>query len=513
MAATVIDELIVQLGLDATKFTAGQKAAMESAKKVQEELLKQSKATEERTTKILDFFSKLKREAIGVLAALAGAGEVKQFLTNLAQMDSATGRLATTLGLNVKDIALWQNVTKLMGGTAEEGAQSVGQLQLELAKIASGGLASSQLPGLLSRLAINMHGANGEMKDASQILLELHDAIKILTPAQATLMLQQAGLSQNLIAALLQTDEAYKNTISRARELGSANAESAKETQELVTQFAAASQGVLHLGRVIAVQLGIFKGFALIFKGFSEMAESLSKLFAGNTKENPTGAWMHKNSLADLIATKLGVAHETIPAPTPPAAGGAAGGTVPGRPGGGSTAGTAAVPGKGMSTAETIDYIRKSAVAHGIDPDVAVAVAKSEGLTDYVGDRGSSFGPFQLHYGNVAGGGMAVGGLGDTFTKKTGLDARDPDTIRQQIDFALTEAQRGGWGPWHGWRGPPTAGGAGTGGTGGTGVGSGTTMNITGPITVNTPDAASFGSDLKQTINRQAGAAAGNINY
>ena len=99
---------------------------------------------------------------------------------------------------------------------------------------------------------------------------------------------------------------------------------------------------------------------------------------------------------------------------------------------------------------EVASYIRYAAAQRGIDPETAVAVANSEGLNTYIGDYGSSFGPFQLHYGNVAAGGNAVRGLGDTFTAQTGLDARDPSTIRQQIDFALDQVKSGGWGPWHG---------------------------------------------------------------
>lgn len=73
-------------------------------------------------------------------------------------------------------------------------------------------------------------------------------------------------------------------------------------------------------------------------------------------------------------------------------------------------------------------YIQQSAAARGIDPNVALRVAMSEGLRSYSGDGGSSFGPFQLHYGGIAKGGNAVGGLGDVFSRITGLDARNPMT-------------------------------------------------------------------------------------
>lgn len=97
-----------------------------------------------------------------------------------------------------------------------------------------------------------------------------------------------------------------------------------------------------------------------------------------------------------------------------------------------------------------VSYIRSAAQARGIDPDIAVAVANQEGLNTYVGDNNSSFGPYQLHYGNVAAGGNAVSGLGDAFTAATGMDARDPSTIAAQIDYSLDQVAQNGWGPWHG---------------------------------------------------------------
>lgn len=116
------------------------------------------------------------------------------------------------------------------------------------------------------------------------------------------------------------------------------------------------------------------------------------------------------------------------------------------------------LPGATPGMDEVSSYIVQSARARGIDPNVALQVAKSEGLGKYTGDGGSSFGPFQLHYGGVAKGGNSVPGMGDDFTKATGLDARDPRTVKQQIDFALDRAKTGGWSPWHGWKGDPMAG-------------------------------------------------------
>ena len=97
-------------------------------------------------------------------------------------------------------------------------------------------------------------------------------------------------------------------------------------------------------------------------------------------------------------------------------------------------------------------YIRHAAQSRGIDPDVAVRVAQSEGgldnptrQSDYInpktGQREESYGPFQLYMG---------GGLGNRFQATTGKHPSDATSWKQGVDFALDEAAKGGWGPWYG---------------------------------------------------------------
>jgi len=86
-------------------------------------------------------------------------------------------------------------------------------------------------------------------------------------------------------------------------------------------------------------------------------------------------------------------------------------------------------------------FIRETAAKYGVDPEVALRVAKSEGLRDFYGDGGKSGGAFQLYTG---------GGLGNDFQKATGLDPLDPANEKATIEYALQQASQGGWGPWHG---------------------------------------------------------------
>jgi hypothetical protein len=82
----------------------------------------------------------------------------------------------------------------------------------------------------------------------------------------------------------------------------------------------------------------------------------------------------------------------------------------------------------------TPDYVRdlaaKSAVNAGIDPTRPLQIGQMESGFNHnaVGDDGSSFGPWQMHYGNMSEK-YPNGGLGDVFTKETGYDLRDPNVL------------------------------------------------------------------------------------
>jgi hypothetical protein len=93
-------------------------------------------------------------------------------------------------------------------------------------------------------------------------------------------------------------------------------------------------------------------------------------------------------------------------------------------------------------------FIRETAAKYGVSPEVALRVAKSEGLAQFKsgvirkdGTEEPSFGAFQLYTG---------GGLGNQFQKDTGLDPADPANEKATIDYALKQASQGGWGPWNG---------------------------------------------------------------
>jgi hypothetical protein len=120
--------------------------------------------------------------------------------------------------------------------------------------------------------------------------------------------------------------------------------------------------------------------------------------------------------------------------------GGAAASAQPAMASAPGTAGDTAAP---SDPRGVVPLIRQAAQKYGIDPDVAIRVAASEGLANPVGDGGQSGGAFQLYTG-------APGAVGSVFKQQTGLDPLDPKNEPATIDFALRHAAENGWGAWNG---------------------------------------------------------------
>lgn len=159
-----------------------------------------------------------------------------------------------------------------------------------------------------------------------------------------------------------------------------------------------------------------------------------------------------------------------VQGPVAPGAPPSQGGGMPGG-GGGSGGGNAGPPGgigpidPGTTGPILPDHEVENAIRNAFSlmgyqaAQDAVAVWSGEGRSAYVGDNGSSFGPFQLHMGGIAGGANAGGGLGDRFLAETGLDPRNPATWLEQVRWVRNYVRQNGWNDqWHGAPGYPGSG-------------------------------------------------------
>lgn len=445
--ATVLDAFVVELGLDPTKFQQGQKEAYEALRNTTEQAVKGGKEIEAQGAKVSEYFNGVKRQALGLAALLVGGAGVKEFVQNITTADAATARMSRILNISAKELSAWQGAARLAGGSAESITGSLHGFNQEMNRFMLTGEASF-LPAL-NAMGIGILDEQGKIKTTTQLLIEMSDAMEKMNAqdqGRASAHLSMIpGMNQETINLLLKGPDALRRMLADTRSMTSVTKESADQAERLASAWARTQIYAENLGRTIldkvspallsllavVIYLGAKISGAPLPK--EDPGEKAARLRAEEASKAPARSFMDRLGKRETMWESLrrlwAAPEDASAAPRP----------------------------QSLSTQDQEAYIRSAAAARGIDPNVAVAVARSEGLgEDYQskvrrkdGSREESFGPFQLFMG---------GGLGNKFQGQTGLDPRDPSTVKSQIDFSLDEAKKSGWGAWHGWKGLPFQG-------------------------------------------------------
>lgn len=448
--ATVIDSLIVRLGLDPTEFRKGQEEADRMVTKTKESARKGVGDWESLSKRGDEFLGALQRRALGLAAIFLGGLGIQKALEHFTQLDTATLRNARIFNMSVETLSAWQSAIRTVGGTAEDVTASFQGIvsAIEQFRMAR----PSEMMAVFRSFGVNPLTETGEAIAPDVLLRQLMRSPEWqrASDARKREFANMLGMTPAMFNLLELGGPEVDKRLEQARQIGVLTKEQAEQAEKMQQAWSNMERSAENVGRVMLTWAApgltrIMNWMSNFFKTFGKDFNRSMELWSqGILGEAEPG---EKTFSDDIRYQDSGFFHRR---PTK----------------------------KNLAEIET--YIRDAAIKRGVDPDVAVAVAKSEGLYSYVGDRGSSFGPFQLHYGGVASGGMAVSGLGDEFTKATGLDARDPSTVKAQVDFALDQAAKGGWGPWHGWHGAQWAGID----RNYKGGGRETTVNVNGPINV-----------------------------
>lgn len=249
---TVIDALILEIGLDPSKFTAGQKQLLDNMTKTQDQALKFGKQVESESKKINEFFGGLKREVLGFLGLAFGGAELKNFITNLTNLDAATGRTARNLNIGTKELSAWQGAAEQTGGSAEGITSALQGLNTQLFNFRAG--VGSDLPGKLRVLGINVFDVNGQLKTADDLLREIaHNPIfEKLSARDKAGFAQLLGLNQDAINLIVRGGRELDASLAQ---IGGATEESAAQAQQYQEEMGKLSRAAENTGRTLLVQL------------------------------------------------------------------------------------------------------------------------------------------------------------------------------------------------------------------------------------------------------------------
>lgn len=414
--ATVIDQLVVKLGLDSSDFKKGEKELGSSLDKARKGTEKTAKQMKDSGKDAAAFFGELQKSALKFMAALAAGRGLYNFVQNTIKGGASLQRLATNLQTNVDSLHRWGQAVKQNGGTAEGFQATIQGLSAGVTELMRGG--NENLRGFLSTLGIGLQDATGKAKSMEQILLDVASAVEAgkLGPSRANQVnfLQQMGLDDGTINLLLKGRKDVEKAL--AAQTGY-NESDAKKALEYEQKWLQAQEKINGYMREITYKLlpSLIPAIDAIGTAVSNIAPYVAKMVDGFvTLNEKTDGWL-ANLLLALGAVK------GISLLLPKAAGGAGAAAGAGAAGGAAAggffgklfkfgvAGAALTYSGDLNTGEEAELARRRTMAPTIDAVTPAKVGENphEAIKKTRAER--NFNPGNLNYAGQSGASLEAG--------------------------------------------------------------------------------------------------------
>lgn len=285
---TVIDSLVLELNIDPSQLSQTARAAIDVLGKFENEAMRVGTSIESEGKRITNFFDGLKKEALGLTATIFGGEALKQFVTEMTNMDAATSRFSKTLGISANDLGVWDNAAQQVGGTAASIRGTLGAINMDMNRFMLGH--PSSLIGPLTPFQISLFDTNHQLKTATQLMLDLAGASEKMDKRRAAAYLSDIpGMNQDTINLLLEGRSAVVGRLSKAQESVRGTDESGELAKKYQENMALLSGSLTSLNRVILTYLA---------PPLTTIAEYLTKILNlfGSQKETPEQVAKHAES-------------------------------------------------------------------------------------------------------------------------------------------------------------------------------------------------------------------------
>ncbi|MFH2150763.1 lytic transglycosylase domain-containing protein [Klebsiella quasipneumoniae] len=195
MAATVIDALLVTLGLDTSDFRKGQKDVSDDLKKQREDAKKTAKEMAEQGKKAAAFFGSIKTELLALTGVTVTAGGLMSFVksTTSGLMDLSIQSKA--LGLSARELDGWAKSAEAAGSSAEKISAALQGVQ-DAKQLAKVGVYDTPVQEAAIRLNSLTHDSFNIRDDSAQTTFRkiLDSARKVTDPDIRRQILQLVGI-------------------------------------------------------------------------------------------------------------------------------------------------------------------------------------------------------------------------------------------------------------------------------------------------------------------------------
>jgi len=230
--ATVIDSLIVTLGLDSKDFKKGSKDAEADFKRTKTTAAKTGKDIEQAGKQGAEFFNQLSKSAIKFFSVLTVGRGIGDFVSNVINGGAQLDRMSTRVNESAANLSRWQGAVKQSGGTAEGFLATVQGISNQMTQLQLTGDAPMVM--LLQKLGVSAVEADGKAKPILKLIRDIGDSLddKQWANADKFNQLLAAGFDEGTINLLMRGRQEREKMLASQREYSDADAKAAREASE-----------------------------------------------------------------------------------------------------------------------------------------------------------------------------------------------------------------------------------------------------------------------------------------
>lgn len=136
---TIIDALVVTLGLDTSEFKKGQEETKDSLKETRDNAEQAAKDMEAAGKRAASFFGSIRTELLALLGLTLSAQGIKSFITSTANSLQQLGINSKALDMSAKSLDGWSRAAEAAGSSAEKMQGTLASFQDVLTDLRTGG--------------------------------------------------------------------------------------------------------------------------------------------------------------------------------------------------------------------------------------------------------------------------------------------------------------------------------------------------------------------------------------
>ncbi|GAB1828746.1 phage tail tip lysozyme [Achromobacter xylosoxidans] len=228
--ATILDALFVELKLNAKGFKQGVAEVDRSLKHTTEESSRAARTMEANGKQAAMFFSRMRNEALALLAVFTAGMGLKNFTANTISGAAGLGQMSKNLDMSTERLQAWQRAAERAGGSAEGITAQLRQSASEVAKFRRG-MSAETLPAFFQ-----FGGKVEDLKDGNSYLLarsRIVSEIYKTDRARAALAAQMMGISDDQFDLIKQGPAAIQQLVLAQEKRSAISSKDAQDAQRL----------------------------------------------------------------------------------------------------------------------------------------------------------------------------------------------------------------------------------------------------------------------------------------